>query len=592
MKIITSFILSLFSILAFASAPLPAKDIFQFSAKAVDPNTFALDWQIKPGYFLYQKRITITSADDANFRLGTLTFPSALEQKDALGNHYLVYRHHLHLNIAILGEQAGEALVTIHYQGCADNGFCYPPQRANLKISIDKHLALSEVSIESTEAVAQPMTHPATESEKLNQLFASHHWILIILSFFGFGLLLAFTPCVLPMVPVLSGIIVGHSQAISTRKAFFLSLSYVLSMSLTYALIGAIVALMGNNVQIAMQSPWSISLFSLVFVLLSLSMFGFYELRLPLGLQARLGNITRSQSGGHYLGAAIMGALSTLILSPCVTAPLIGALGYIAQSGDITLGVIALFFLGLGMGTPLLLIGTSAGRLLPHAGPWMLFVKAFFGVLLLAVAVFLLGRILPALLTMGLWASLFIFSGIFTGALKKASSSQEKFCQGLGIILLLWGLLILIGLSQGHSNPLQPLAAGFSNAPSRLNKQRTELSLTTLGEVQSALAKAKQQNQAVMLDFYADWCTTCKVIASTSLQDPRVLALFNKVKPIKVDITANTAASQALLHYFKVIAPPTFLFFNAQGEELNDLRMVGESSSDDFYQNLKQSLRS
>lgn len=573
-------ILLFIPLLSFANPP-PAKEVFQLTAKLVDPNTFAIDWQIKKGFFLYKNRIKLAENSAANFHLGTILFPEALQQTDAQGKSYLVYRNHLTIPAAILGEQAGEALLTVHYQGCSDSGFCYPPQTDQIKLAIDKNLALNNIAVENV--AESPQVTPIM-NDRFDQLFSSNGLSIIVFSFFGFGLLLSFTPCVLPMVPVLSGIIVGHGHNLSTRKAFFLSLSYVLSMSITYAIVGAIVALIGSNVQIAMQSPWIISFFSLVFVLLALSMFNFYELRLPVSWQTKLANVSRHQSGGHYLGSALMGCLSTLILSPCVTAPLIGALSYIAKSGNIIVGGVSLFALGLGMGTPLLLIGTSAGKLLPKAGHWMNAVKSFFGMMLIAVAIYLMDRVLPSVLIMILWASLLIFSGIYIGALTKAHSHSEKFSQGLGIILFVYGLLILIGASAGNINPLQPLASVSKAYPIVTNEPIT---VKTVNEVQQALSNAK--GKPVLLDFYADWCTACKVMADTTLQDTQVKTALNHFVVIKVDITATNAETKALLAHYHVVAPPTFLFFNAEGIELNKLRLVGEVSASTFYSHLIRS---
>ena len=581
------FILFFTSLIGFENPP-PEEEVFQIYTKRVDANTLSIDWQIKKGFFLYKERIKITENQGSNFHLGMIPYPKALKKTDTQGTDYYVYRENLTLPVAVLGEQPGEALLTVHYQGCSDDGFCYPPETRDIKVAIDESRALTNVSLEDSKTSKQLPEPQPSESDKVTQLFSSNNWGIIILSFFGFGLLLSFTPCVLPMVPVLSGIIVGHGKDLSTRKAFFLSLSYVLSMSVTYAIVGAVVALMGNNLQIAMQSPWTVSLFSLLFVLLALSMFGFYDLRLPVSWQAKLASVTRSHSGGHYLGTALMGCLSTLILSPCVTAPLIGALGYIAQSGNVALGSISLFFLSLGMGTPLLLIGTSAGKLLPKAGHWMNAVKAFFGVMLIGVALYLMERILPAVLIMGLWASLLIFSGIYMGALNRAISNLEKFSQGLGIILLVYGLLILIGASQGHRDPLQPLAP--ENKLHTLANNESVVVVKTVDEVQQALIDAK--GKPVMVDFYADWCASCKVIARTTLQDQRVRTVLNDFIVLKVDLTANNAETKKLLNHFNVVAPPTFLFFDAEGNELNKLRLVGESPANIFYANLNQTLNS
>jgi len=352
----------------------------------------------------------------------------------------------------------------------------------------------------------------------------------------------------------------------------------VLSMSLTYAVVGAIVALLGANIQMNMQSPWAISLFSLIFIALALSMFGFYEFKLPLSWQAKIAGPTRSQRGGHYLGAAIMGCLSTLILSPCVTAPLIGVLTYIAQTQNVLLGTLTLFFLGLGMGTPLLLIGTSAGKWLPDAGSWMNAVKAFFGILLLGVAIYLMARIVPPGITMGLWATLLIFSGIYSGALTYSVSHQEKFWQGLGIILLSYGLLILVGMSMGATDPLLPLAS--AQTQNQNVKNDAYVQPQTLNQLEKAIKQAR--GKPIMLDFYADWCTSCKVMESTTFQDPQVKEVLSQFTVLKIDVTANNAEDKAIMSHFNVVAPPTFIFFNSKGEQLNALTQVGDLNSQEF----------
>lgn len=562
-------------------APPAANEVFQFTVKPLDPNTFTLHWHIKPGYFLYSKRIKLTETPDSNFVLGPLRFPPPEKKMTQQGITYTVYRDNLTLPIALLGKQAGEGLVNLSYQGCANDGFCYPPQSVLIKLTLNDKLELTQVAIE--EDALSKANGPAAKSDT-QALFAGHTWGMIIVSFFGFGLLLAFTPCVLPMVPVLSGIIVGHGKNLTTTKAFFLSLSYVLSMSVTYAIVGALVASMGSNLQIIMQSPWAISLFSLIFVLLALSMFDVYELRMPVAWQAKLASVTRSQQSGHYMSAALMGCLSTLILSPCVTAPLIGALGYIAQTGNMFLGTLALFFLGLGMGTPLLLIGASAGKLLPKAGHWMNAVKGFFGVILLAVAIYLLQRILPAHFIMGLWGSLCIGCAVFLGVFDKAFTKRDKFRQCIGILLFLYGILLSVGAGQGNGNPLQPLSS--SKLMPDLTYNTPAIGGKTVAEVQQAISEANAQGKPVMVDFYADWCTSCQEMEATTLQDPRIRVALNDFVIIKVDITENNADNRALLHYFNVVAPPTFLFFDTKGQELTDLRVVGEASASVFFDKL------
>lgn len=563
------------------ATPPPADKVFQLSSSVQDSNTLLLHWTIKSGYFLYKERIKFQMGSSSTFTMAPIAYPPADTFTNRQGQTYHIYRNNLSLPLSVLADEPGESLLDVKFQGCADDGFCYPPQQITLKLSFDNTRALFQVTEEP--ALEEAAIAQNNESQ-FDTVFSSNNLILIILGFVGFGLLLSFTPCVLPMVPVLSGLIVGHGQDITTRKAFLLSLSYVLSMSTTYAVIGAIVAMMGNNLQIVMQSPWSITVFSLIFVILALSMFNFYELRLPLSWQNTLAKATRSQAGGHYLGAAVMGCLSTLILSPCVTAPLMGALGYIAHTGNIIIGSVALFSLGLGMGLPLLLLGTSAGKLLPKAGQWMNEVKSFFGVLLLAVAIYLMERILPPPVAMMLWASLLIFTGVFLGALSRSITRLEKFNQGLGIISLAYGLLILIGASQGSSNPLQPLASIKANQSLGSHSQIDVV--TSLPAVEKAIAQAGEK--PVLLDFYADWCSSCKVIASTTLRDPAVLGQLRDFMVLKVDVTDNNARTKALLDHFNVVAPPTFIFFNAKGDELKNLRTIGDVSAEQFADKLKQ----
>ena len=555
------------------SIPPPASDVFKFAAKPVVPNALVLTWDINPGFFLYKDRFRILESSDGEFQLGEIHYPKATQKIDHQGKIIPIYRHKVILPLSVLGNQAGESLFNVGFQGCADDGFCYPPETKTLKLSFNDKRELMDVSVEDeTPPVVYNGIAPE-EHDALRQLFYTHNWSLIFLSFFGFGLLLSFTPCVLPMIPVLSGIILGQGKKLSTHKSFLLSLSYILSMATTYAIVGAVVALMGSNLQLVMQSPWAIGSLSIIFILLALSMFEFYDLRLPNAWQTKLSKLSHSKAGGYYLGAAIMGCLSTLILSPCVTAPLIGALGYIANTGDVARGSLALFFMGLGMGTPLLLIGTSAGEWVPKTGEWMHTIKAFFGLLLLAVAIQLLSRILPPVLTMGLWASLLIFTGIYSGALAHARSNQDKFRQGVGIITLIYGILILIGASQGSRNPLQPLVQQTSAAAAT----EAHPPLNTVSAVKQALLQAK--GRVVLVDFYADWCESCKQIEATMLKDPDVRQALKNMVVVKVDVTQNNSETHALLKDFAVVAPPTFVFYNSKGEELNQLRLVGEVSA-------------
>ncbi|MCH9689335.1 MAG: protein-disulfide reductase DsbD [Gammaproteobacteria bacterium] len=570
------------------SEPPSAESVFKLKAVMHDPNTFFLEWQIKPGYFLYRDRLHLADSKAQFSELAPLKLPQAKTKIDGLGQTVSIYRNKLRIPVGIVGLSPGEDILNLRYQGCSDDGFCYPPEFASIKLTIDTQLALTKVilipptPIKNISSTATPAAPPTLNTINIiNTHFAGHHWLITLLIFGGLGILLSLTPCVLPMIPVLSGILVGHGKNLSTKKAFFLSLTYVLSMSLTYAAIGAIVAILGENLQVLLQSPLAITSFSIIFVILALAMFDVYELKLPTSWQAKLSSMSYKQSSGHYLGVAIMGCLSTLILSPCVTAPLIGALGFIAQTGNVLLGSAALFFLGLGMGLPLLLIGASLGRWLPHAGHWMNTIKHIFGLMLLAIAIYLMNRLLPPFISMLLWAGLLIFSGLILGAFKKASSNLMRFVRGLGILLLSYGLLILIGAGLGNTNPLKPLMQTKKHHPS------STLTVTNMKQLEAILQEAIEKKQPVLLDFYADWCTSCKVIESTTLNNPDILNALTHIKLIKVDVTASNHESRALLHEFDVIAPPTFVFIGASGHENEALRLVGNISVSNVLTNLK-----
>lgn len=580
-RLILSVFLCCIAITGYTSPP-PAADVFKFSTKIMDQNTLILIWDIKSGYFLYKDRFHFTKGQHSAFQLGAIHYPEAGQKTDHQGKRIPIYREKTLIPLSVLGNTAGESKLDVGYQGCADDGFCYPPETKSVTLSFnDAGELISAVRETSSDTAIKHETFIQSHDE-FHELFYTHNWLIIFISFFGFGLLLSFTPCVLPMIPVLSGIILGQGKKLSTHKSFLLSLSYILSMATTYAIIGAVVALMGSNLQVWMQNPWAISLFSLIFFLLALSMFEFYDLRLPNAWQSKLTKLSHSKAGGYYLGSAIMGCLSTLILSPCVTAPLFGALGYIANTGDVARGSLTLFFMGLGMGTPLLLIGTSAGKWVPKTGEWMHTIKAFFGLLLLAVAIQLLSRVLPPVLTMGLWASLLIFTGIYSGALEHAKTNQDKFRQGVGIIALVYGVLILIGASQGSHNPLQPLVQSSTTTPA---VDTNHFVVTSLPALTQTLNQIK--GRPVLLDFYADWCESCKHMEATTFMDPEVKHLLQQVVMIKVDVSANDNDAHTLMRKYGIIAPPALLFYNKDGEENHALQLSGDIGSALLIQRLE-----
>jgi thiol:disulfide interchange protein DsbD len=401
------------------------------------------------------------------------------------------------------------------------------------------------------------------------------------------------------MIPIISSIVVGQGEQTSTRSAFFMSLAYVLAMALTYTAAGVIAGVSGANLQAAFQNPWIIGVFSLVFVALAFSMFGFYELQLPSRLQSKLTEMSNRQAGGTIAGSAVMGFLSALIVGPCVAAPLAGALIYISQSGDATLGGIALFALSMGMGTPLLLIGTSAGKLLPRVGGWMNAIKAVFGVLLLGLAIWMLERVLPASITMLLWSILLIVSAVYLGALQRTepdATGWKKLWQGTGLVLLVYGVLIMIGAFSGGRDVLQPLqATGFTGGRETQAAPIPDHALPFqqvkgLDGLNNALSRASANNQSVMLDFYADWCVSCKEMEKYTFSDPGVQAALENVMLLQTDVTPNDQQDKKLMKQFGLFGPPSILFFDKGGNEKSQHRVVGFMDAEEFRAHVMRTL--
>ena len=494
------------------------------------------------------------------------------------------------------------------YQGCAKAGLCYPPITKNITVALNSTIgaAVASDSTDGYRSNASLSTGAEFQSEqdKIADTLASGKMIFTIFFFFGLGLLLAFTPCVFPMIPILSSIIVGQGDNISTSKAFSLSLAYVLAMAVTYTVAGVIVGLSGENIQVWFQNPWVISVFAGIFVLLSLAMFGFYELQMPSGIQNKLNNISYGAKQGSYVGAGIMGLLSALIVGPCVTAPLIGALIYIADTGDALVGGIALFALSMGMGAPLLVIGTSAGKVLPKAGAWMDAVKAVFGVLLLGLAIWMLERILPAPIILLLTGALLIVSAIYMGALdaiKEGATGWSKLWKGIGLISLVYGAILVIGAAGGSNSLLQPLKGIATTQQLASNDPHARTSaehalpfqqIKGLEGLQTALAQATRDARSVMLDFYADWCISCKEMELLTFSDLSVQKSLNNFVILQADVTKNDEQDKALLKELGLFGPPAILFYDKKGNELRNYRVVGFMDAGKFsshIENFKQS---
>jgi len=563
---------------------LEPEKAFRFSARALDASNVEVSFAIADGYYMYRERFKFAADGNPAVRLGAPEFPRGLPHKDEFFGETQVYRKNVRIRLSVQGEGRFDLRVTS--QGCADAGVCYVPMESSASIQ----LAAAGVDERPGVSEAPPSVDPVARFSifasdlDIQRLFEGN-FALVLGGFFLFGLLLAFTPCVLPMIPILSGIIAGEGRDIDKLRALSLSVSYVLGMALAYAVAGVAAAFSGVLLAAALQNVWVLGAFALIFVLLALSMFGFYELQLPGFLHQRLHSAHGRLRGGQIVSVAAMGLLSAVIVSPCVAAPLAGALLYISQTRDVLLGGAALFSMALGMGVPLIVVGVSEGALLPRAGAWMTGVRRFFGVLLLAVAVWVISPVLPAAAVMLAWAALFIGSAMFLRAidpLPVSATGWWRLWKALGIAALVIGIALLVGALSGSRDPLRPLAALTQSSESA----RTPLSwqrVATLGELTE---KLKTAGKPVMLDFYADWCVSCKEMESFTFSDAKVRAQLDGMLLLQADVTANNEADRALLKRFFLFGPPGIVFFDAQGREIRGLRVIGYQNPERFLKTL------
>ncbi|OGS91267.1 MAG: thiol:disulfide interchange protein [Gallionellales bacterium GWA2_60_18] len=567
---------------------LPPDQAFGLQVMVHDAHTLQASFSITPGYYLYRDKISFASQSDAA-SVASVNLPRGEMKQDPNFGPTEVFHQPFQAVIALERPTDAATGITLKasYMGCSEQGLCYPPIEKTFKVDLpDAKTGAREPPIAVT-APAPAATAPSTEGSRIAELFRDGSFWLIVSSFFGAGLLLAFTPCVFPMIPILSGIIVGRGQQITRMHAFLLSLAYVLGMALTYAVAGVAAGYSGSLISSALQTPWVLGSFAALFVLLALSMFGFYELQLPSSLQSKLSDTSNKLHGGHLSGVFAMGALSAIIMGPCVAAPLAGALLYISQTHDAVLGGVALFALALGMGAPLLLIGTSAGTLLPKAGAWMDAVKRFFGVTMLALAIWIVAPVIPLAAQMLLWAALLLFSGIYLRALDALphnAVARHKLGKGVGILALLLGVAYLIGALSGAHDILRPLGnlgRGETQAPATLQFSR----IKDGAELDARIAQAR--GQVVMLDFYADWCVSCKEMERFTFSDAVVQARLKDAILLQADVTANSDADKALLKRFGLFGPPGILFFNAEGTEMSDFRVVGYQNPEQFLASLQ-----
>ena len=604
------------------AAPLTVDEAYRFSYSQPQPGVLKLNWQMpEDGYYLYRDKIRILAGE--TIEVTDIRKPAAVEKEDAIYGRSWVYFNSAEVLVALrsLNGSSGEVAFKVEYQGCWEGGICYPPERKTISLASLPADApsLDSVSMAGSNANTGSATPPLsttalktdpgfnlslTDQSRFADALQSDNLLVTLALFFLAGLALSLTPCVFPMIPILSSVIVGHqsgsvaadASATGTAKSFFYSSVYVFFMALTYTVAGVFAGLFGANIQAAFQNPWIISIFSLMFVLFALSMFGLFQFQMPPTIQNRLARLSRRQRGGRFAGVATMGVLSALIVGPCVAAPLAGALIYIGQTGDPWLGGAALFSLSIGMGIPLILIGTSAGKLLPKAGHWMEQIKAAFGVIMLLMALWMLDRILSPEVIMGLLGALLIVTAIFMKALDSLpvdSSPATRISKGAGILLLVYGLSLLVGLAAGSNSLIRPLAglgSGFGSgfAASRSVQPTPFVKMTSLEQLQPSLEAARQAGQPVMLDFYADWCVTCKELESFVFVDDQVQQEFGRFKLIKVDVTANDEAAKALYRNYDIIGPPALIFYDTRGQILADKTLIGVPEVDDFVSHLRQ----
>jgi len=577
---------------------LSPEDAFKMTVDVVDGNTLKLHWDIADATYLYQHKLKFDIVGKG-IKIGSYELPKAKIKHDSvkpdgtLGDVAAYYKS-IDITVPLIRthKAAQEITLNAQYQGCADRGICYPPSKRSFKLS------LPAVDTLNTEANTNDLSSNNAATEELSEqdeiadfLSKSNSW-LVIGSFFLIGLLLSFTPCVFPMIPILSGIIAGQGDNISSKRAFTLSLVYVLAMALTYTVVGVLVAGFGANIQAIFQDPWVIGSFAAVFVLLSLSMFGFFELQLPSALQSKITSVSNNQKSGSLVGVAVMGLLSALIVGPCIAPPLAGVLIYISQTGDAVLGGLALFAMSMGMGAPLIVIGTSAGKLLPKAGSWMDAIKAAFGVMLLGVAIYLLERVIPASVSMLLWGTLLVVSSIYLGALNSLNSESTgwaKLRKGFGIAILTYGILFYVGVAANGNDTLQPLrglAIGGGSSSSTEANHLPFKRIKTTQDLDRELAAAKASGKAVMLDFYADWCIYCIQMEKNTFTDPKVRSVLDNFVILQADVTEQDDADIALQKRLGVTAPPAILFWKKSGDNPRNLRIMGFMGPEEFYAHL------
>ncbi|NKC15686.1 MAG: protein-disulfide reductase DsbD [Gammaproteobacteria bacterium] len=566
---------------------------FVLQTVVIDGTTVEARWRVVDDYYLYRDKIKVAIKDSPGVSLdGIGMAPGTIRTDEFFGDVPVFYGEAVaRINLRRMAASAPQVNLKITYQGCAEAGLCYPPIHKQFTLelppqykanpvagSLSASPSLVPVAVAATLGAGSVQAAPVAEQDQLQILIGSGQLLGTILTFFAAGLLLALTPCVFPMIPILSSLIMGAGENCSRARGFALSFIYVQGMALTYTLAGIAAGLADFNLQIALQNAWVLAASVAVFIALALSMFGFYDLQVPASLQSKLTELSNKQRGGSFIGVAIMGVLSALIVGPCIAPPLFAAVAYISSSQDPVLGGFALYTLAMGMGVPLLLVGLSAGQLLPRVGAWMEGVKVFFGVVLLGVAITFLERgLLPQWATMLLWAALFIVTAIYMGALdvlEISASGWRRFWKGLGLVGLVYGGVLVVGAASGNGDPLRPLV--------RVEQLDFKL-VKGLEGLRAAVAQANAAGKPAMLDYYADWCVSCKTMEREVFTDPGVRAALGGVELLKTDVTAWDETDTTLTRHFGLQGPPTIQFFGLDGGEKKAFRIVGEMDAPTFH---------
>lgn len=569
---------------------LPVDEAFKPYLMVVDGNTLEVSWQVTDGYYLYKDKLSASTASKT-VQLGQLDLPKGEEKTDEYFGTTEVYHQDVFANLPLARATPDPMTLAldINFQGCADDGICYPPVTRTLSVELPQATATAALS------AAGNGTGMVSEQARLAELIGKASMLAVIATFFGAGLLLAFTPCVLPMIPILSGIIAGDGDNVSPARGFSLAFSYVMGMALIYTGAGIVAAAVGVQLQAVFNAPWVLILFAGLFVVLALGMFGMFDLQMPSAIQSRLATVSGKQKSGTIIGAFVMGALSSLIVTACVAPPLVATLTVIGQTGDMLRGGIALFALSLGMGAPLLVVGASAGRLLPKAGPWMVAIKNAFGFMMLGLAIWMLSRILPGTVTLALTGVLIFMAGVWLGGLTTLgtdANGTQKFAKGSGLLAVIYGAALLIGALAGGNDPLRPLA-GLGVASSGVAAEEHGLDfrrIKTVADLDRELTAAAASGKSAMLDFYADWCVSCIEMEKYTFTDASVQQALSGTVLLQADVTANDAEDQELLQHFGVFGPPTIIFFGDDGLQRNGFEVVGYMKAAQFTDHVQRAV--